>query len=296
MNQLSVFFPIIGFLGPLLVVLGLLYLYRWYRGRKGFRSPLTRHLLRSPGQSLRLRIEEISITLDENLFVVALVPSLISGVILSRGLLSGRGLETFWMVVGAIVWGCFTAYYVRKIFKLLSQRRDSRLGLDGELAVAEELNKLMLDGYHVYHDFPANKFNIDHILIGPTGVFAVETKTRSKRKIERGKTAAEVTYDGSRLNFPNGYDVDTLTQAKDEGTWLEKWLTSAVGERVGVEPIVTLPGWYVKRIKPEGIPVLNPKEVRGYVTSKKKLLSEMMIKRIVHQVEQQCRDVEPKEG
>jgi len=296
MNQLSVFFPIIAFLFPLLVVLGLLYLYRWYRGRKGLRSPLTRQLLRPPGQSLRLRIEEISNTLNETLFVVALVPSLISGVILSRGFESGKGIETFWIGLGAAIWVCFTAYYVGKIFKLLSERRDLRLGLDGELAVAEELNKLMFNGYHVYHDFPAEKFNIDHILIGIAGVFAVETKTRSKRKANRGKFSAEVTYDGNRLSFPNGYDVNALTQGKDQASWLGKWLTSAVGEKVGVESIVTLPGWYVKRVKPEGIPVLNPKEIHTYITSKHKtVLSDVMITRIVHQIDQRCRNIEPKD-
>ena len=104
-----------------------------------------------------------------------------------------------------------------------------------------------------------------------------------------------MTYDGNRLSFPSGYNINALAQAKGQGTWLGKWLTSAVGEMVSVETIVTLPGWYVKRIKPESVPVLNPKEIRGYVTSKKKLLSETMIKRIVHQVEQRCRNIEPKE-
>lgn len=257
---------------------------------------MTGPLLRPPGESLRIRIEEITSSLFEALFIVTLLPSLLGATILFYPSVFARKLETASIAAGIAICVCFTAYYVRRILKLLPERQDFRLGLEGEMAVAEELNKLMHDGYHVYHDFPANKFNIDHILIGPAGVFAVETKTRSKRKDDRGKTAAEVTYDGSRLDFPNGYDIDALTQAKDQGTWLEKWLTSAVGERVGVEPILTLPGWYVKRIKQEPIHVLNPKEIPGHVTSEKKILSETLIKRIIHQVEQRCRNVGPKEG
>jgi len=296
MNHLTIFFPVIAFLGPLLLVLGLLYIYRWYRKRKGFKSPLTGQLLRPPGESLRVRIEETNEVLSEALFMVALVPSLIIGVFLASAIVSGKAIGSSSIVVGIIIWGCFTVYYMVKIFRLLSERRDLRLGLDGELAVAEELNKLMFNGYHVYHDFPAEKFNIDHILIGVAGVFAVETKTRSKRKADRGKFSAEVTYDGNRLSFPNGYDVNALTQGKDQASWLGKWLTSAVGEKVGVEPIVTLPGWYVKRVKPEGIPVLNPKEIRTYITSKHKaLLSDVMITRILHQIDQRCRNIEPKD-
>jgi hypothetical protein len=201
------------------------------------------------------------------------------------------------IVVGIIIWVCFTVYYIQRIFRLLSGRRNLRLGLDGELAVAEELNKLMFSGYHVYHDFPAEKFNIDHILIGPAGVFAVETKTRSKREVSRGKSSAEVTYDGKKLTFPSGYyEVNAITQAKDQASWLAKWLSSAVGERVNVEPIVTIPGWYVKRLTLEGIPVLNPKkEIETNITSRhKSILSDAMITRIVHQIDQRCRNIEPK--
>jgi hypothetical protein len=67
---------------------------------------------------------------------------------------------------------------------------------------------------------------------------------------------------------------------------------------VNVEPIVTIPGWFVKRLTAEGIPVLNPKkEIETYITSKhKNILSDVMITRIVHQIDQRCRTIEPKEG
>jgi len=295
MSQLSILFPIIAFLGPLLVVLGLLYLYRWYRRRNGFRSPLTRQLLRSPGQSLRLRIEEISNTLNETLFVVALVPSLISGVILSRGLLFGRGLETFWLGVGAIVWVGFTAYYVGKIFKLASERRDLRLGLDGELATAEELNQLMAYGYFVFHDFPADRFNIDHIIIGPAGVFAVETKTRSKGA-RKGKQGATIIFEDSKLTFPNFQESESIQQAKDQSKWLPGFLSKSVGKPVAVKPILAIPGWLVeRRTKDPNIMVINPKEVARYVTSSTRVFDEQTIGQVKYQVEQRCRIVEPYE-
>jgi len=293
MNQLSIFFPIIAFLGPLLVVVGLLYLYRWYRGRKGFRSPLTRQLLRTPGQSLRLRIEEINNTLNETLFVVALVPSLISGVILSRGFVSGKSIDTFWMVVGGIVWVCFTAYYVRKIFKLISERRDFRLGLDGELATAEELNQLMHYGYFVFHDFPADHFNIDHVAIGPAGVFAVETKTRSKG-IMKGKQGAMVIFENSQLKFPNHQESESIQQAKDESKWLAQFLGKSVGKPVAVKPVLALPDWLVeRRAKDASIMIINPKEAVQYITSNPRLLDEQTVQQVKYQVEQRCRTVEP---
>jgi hypothetical protein len=124
------------------------------------------------------------------------------------------------LIGGAITGGCFIAYYLQRIFRLIPKRRSLKTGLEGEQAVAEELNKLMFNGYHVYHDFPAEKFNIDHIIIGPAGVYAVETKTRSKKKADRGKPSAEVTYDGNRLTFPGGYDINSLAQARNQASWV----------------------------------------------------------------------------
>jgi hypothetical protein len=170
-----------------------------------------------------------------------------------------------------------------------------RLAHDAELAVGQELNHLMSQGYQVYHDFPAPKFNIDHILVGPAGVFAVETKARTKRMTGNGKGDAEVIYDGQCLKFPGWVEKRPLDQAADQASWLRKWLSSAVGESVDVRAVVTLPGWCVKRSSPQGILVINPKNFRTFLTrSRNKTLSDSMIQRIAHQLEQRCRDVEPK--
>ena len=58
------------------------------------------------------------------------------------------------------------------------------LGLKGERWVGDILNWMLKDGFEVFHDFPiepdGRTGNIDHILVGPNGVFAIETKTYRK--------------------------------------------------------------------------------------------------------------------
>jgi len=140
---------------------------------------------------------------------------------------------------------------------------------------------------------PAERFNIDHILVGPSGVFAVETKARSKGSRGHRKDKAKVTYDGERLRFPSWVTTEPIDQAKAQAVWLSKWLSSAVGDPVRVPPMVTIPGWYIERKSPNGVPVLNPKQVKAYLDAKKEdVLSEKMIGRICHQLEQKCRDVD----
>jgi hypothetical protein len=46
---------------------------------------------------------------------------------------------------------------------------------------------------------------------------------------------AEVTYDGARLQFPGGYEEDAISQTRSQALWLQKWLSSAVGDKITVK-------------------------------------------------------------
>lgn len=52
-------------------------------------------------------------------------------------------------------------------------------GERGELRVAEILDELRTLGYRAVHDLPGDGYNVDHIVVGPGGVFVIETKFRS---------------------------------------------------------------------------------------------------------------------
>jgi hypothetical protein len=53
------------------------------------------------------------------------------------------------------------------------------IGADGEARTARFLEPLRAEGFRVLHDrrIPGSRANIDHIVIGPPGVFVVETKS-----------------------------------------------------------------------------------------------------------------------
>lgn len=58
-------------------------------------------------------------------------------------------------------------------------------GAEGERVVSESLEVLRAKGFTVLEDVqvPASKANIDHIVIGPTGVFVIDTKSWSGRVV-----------------------------------------------------------------------------------------------------------------
>src|SRR5664280_1280166 len=104
-------------------------------------------------------------------------------------------------------------------------------------------------GWYVFHDVPAEaakqKFNIDHVAVGPGGVWAIETKTRSKGNARPGRKDNEVTFNGSVLAWPWGEDSYGPEQAKNNAEWLKDWLNKRTGLNIDVRAALALPGWCV---------------------------------------------------
>ena len=268
---------------------------RKYYQSKGRRSPFTQKLLRSPGESILWQLQDINMELTVYLFGAAIGPVLLYALCISQIHFS-QVKNPYSTVILSVLCGIFImTYCLVKLVKLIGIRRKLRLGLEGEMAVGQEMNLLMHDGYHVFHDFPASGFNIDHIIVGPSGIFAIETKARSKPTSGNRRSDAEVVYDGRKLQFPNWVETKMLKQAELQAVWLSKWLSSAVGEQVQARPVIALPGWFVKRTSSEGLPVINPKQFHSIAKPVNgRILTDAKIKRIVHQLDQRCRDVEPK--
>lgn len=215
------------------------------------------------------------------------------GVHLSTSYLGGLPETPFRFVLSVVMvlGGVGLALY--KVFTLEHRRVNLRLGYEGEMAVAQELNQLMRQGVILFHDVPGAGFNIDHVLVGPNGVYAIETKARMKPKRDKGKDDAKVVFDGKSLAFPTWKETEPVEQAAYQAKWLSKWLSSAVGETVDARPALALPGWFVERTGRSDVAVFNPKTAgflaKGWL---KEPLSTAQVQRIEHQLDQRCRDVE----
>ena len=87
---------------------------------------------------------------------------------------------------GHFFWGAGVAlFYVVSIksleqagLKLKKRISHADTGAKAEQAVAEALQELP-DDYYVFHDLEFPGFNIDHVVLGPKGIFLVETKSQN---------------------------------------------------------------------------------------------------------------------
>lgn len=270
-----------------LVPAGIIILIRSHQTR-GKKNPLNFELLRSPGQSLKERIEEINDRISDYLTFMFMGPLAMYAIVVSQYLTSTPPSLFLLILYLGVALG-LSVFFSLKIFRLMRTRTHYRLGYDCELMVGQGLHTLLAEGFRVFHDFPADGFNIDHIAIGPTGVFAIETKGRAKSSTVENRNW-EVRYDGRQLAFPGWTETRPITQAVDQAKWLRTWLCQTTGNETPVEPVLAVPGWYIKRTGPGGPRAYNGKSP-DFLAKGAQVLPAERIRAIAFQVEQQCRTV-----
>ena len=253
------------------------------------RSPLTREMLRPPGSSLRARIAKLDQEAVASVIVIALTPMFVFMAFQHQAARGGMGSVLIQTVVAIVVSIGLIAAYSRVLWHAVIERRKSVLGLEGELATAEELNRLMLKGCHVYHDIPFEYGNIDHVVVSSSGVYAVDTKMHS-----RNGDANEAVVDRDTIHFPDRDFAIPIKQLETASNWLSKYLTSATRIPVNAEPMVALPGWFVKRKERGKVYVINPTNPhRFFIHDKRQRFSTSEMEQIAHQLDRLCRDVQP---
>jgi hypothetical protein len=117
--------------------------------------PLAEKLLRPAGESLRLRIDKLDDKLTDALLFGIMAPVTAGYVVL---VLPVSGFEVARLLAAVLVAVALFVFAARRLFSLLDELRNCRLGFHGERAVAEEINQLMRDGCHVFHDVPMEPY------------------------------------------------------------------------------------------------------------------------------------------
>lgn len=237
------------------------------------RSPLKDKPLRLPGQSIAEEREDLVEDSVGQPLTLALFFVLIAAMEWWR-LYSGMKPNPI-LFTGAAVLMVFYAAF--RIWRAIPKLRNLRLALEGERAVGQFLERLREEGYQVFHDVVGDGFNVDHVLIGPSGVFTVETKTWSKPRSGR----SEITVQGETLRIGTVEpDRDPVVQAKAQAGWLRSLLAESTGKQFRVRPVIVFPGWFVS--SPPGamrdVWILEPKALPSFLVNEPSSLSREDVK------------------
>jgi len=267
------------------------------RGRaRTERSPQKEKLLRPPGHTLSKQLNDTSDALLTKVCVACGACAMAGLLIVSavKVLVSGASgawiIGSFSVAVAVLLLG---VYWISRLFKCVKDMRCLRLGLRGEQAVAEALTEVADVGFRSFHDFPGgDNWNIDHIVVGPRGVFAVETKAFTRKQKHGGPPAHKVKVERDKLVFSWSDNVDAIPQAKRNARDLAIYLTKKSGEKVWVDWLVVLPGYFIEADKDNAAHVMNARYLIAFLRQQQERIPAAQVRRIVAAVEEKCRDVE----
>lgn len=288
----------LAFLGiGFLTTMAVLAVWRHRSAPAGTRNPLARELLRAPGESLRGHMSVAMLDAAEyaalGLFLLPLMFIALAQWWTSGGPQPGRDEALILLAAGAAV----QAWILARLWRVLGRHREFAIRYEAEVAAGQALDELRHLGYRVYHDVPARELrsNVDHVVVGPPGVFVVGTEGRARPPAGNGDEEPwEVAYDGETLKFPGWKERMPLVHAIEQANEVAAWLSKAVGEPVPVHAVLVLPGWSVKRTSIEGIPVLGARRIPYFFSRRNEsLLGEEMIERLACELDRRCREMTP---
>ena len=248
------------------------------------RDPISQAPLREPGQSLRENIESRFYETTVPWLAIAVLGVTFAAVEWFRWA-TAAAYQPFAITIVAIVIVGIAGWKIAQVRRLLPQWQ---LGLKGERAIGQFLqSELLPRNYYVIHDICVNDANVDHAVIGPCGVFAIEVKTHSKP--ERGQT--RISYDGKRI-LVNGFppDRDPLIQARAEAKSIQQILEDYTGRKVAVRPVVLYPGWFVEEPAGVDVWVLNETRFLGYLNQEPVKFTDEQVREIANGLMRYVRD------
>lgn len=254
------------------------------------KSPLKERPPRQAGQSVQNTMDDFLVDRMLSWFFVPIAFGICTVMFWVVWLLRLSIETAAWTVAALFIISVPIAIY--KIYSARHEFRRLKQGRDGERTVGALLEELRKDDYRIFHDIPNAKkttFNIDHVLIGPGGVFTIETKTFSKV----GTRKERIRYENNELIIPGiGRGDDTakqLHQAKAAADFLSKYLAKTTGYKVPVQPMLIFPGWFVEESPPTarpGLPVwvINEKRIFDWITKAPECLTRQDISLYTHRL------------
>lgn len=177
---------------------------------------------------------------------------------------------------GSTMFVCALLWIIWSLMAGLRRVESFYKGARGEEKVSGILENLP-DSYHVFNDFTVGRSHIDHVVAGPGGVFAIETK------FWNGKVTDE---DGHVLLDGQLPDRSPLNQAIREATLVRNALVSAGWDGL-VTPVVAFASdsFGAHRANLKGTIIINSNELKASFETDRVVIPPAELDRLVSLME-----------
>lgn len=130
-------------------------------------------------------------------------------------------------------------------------------GMTGEKYAQDEIEGLIKNGYEIINDVPGDKFNVDLLVIGPSGVYVIEVKNPTKTKDDKVVYQNGGIYIGPKDLDPKSDKFQKVRRSLNKRNpveqviktagWVKRLLEDSGRKKVtAIQPVVLFPKFWVE--------------------------------------------------
>lgn len=139
--------------------------------------------------------------------------------------------------------------------KTVMTRRQVRFLQDATIAIGHQLRQISGSVTQVFHDVETSAGVVDHVLVGQTGIYAINVVAR------RAPKDGSVRLHGNALHFSNANDDESIVDIAARARRLEKAFCEMLGHKVRVRSVIASPGWEILEQSHEDHLLVNERNI-----------------------------------
>jgi hypothetical protein len=158
-----------------------------------------------------------------------------------------------------------------RLGRTILTRRQVRFVRDANVAVGHQLQQISTGANRVFHDVVTTAGVVDHVLVGQTGIYAVNVVAR-----RAGKNGSAILR-GNNLSFSNRQEQTPLVKITASTARLEKEICHLLGHKIRVRSVIAVPGWDIGEQANENHLLVNERTIamlRGWKDQSDYLMNE----------------------
>ena len=142
-------------------------------------------------------------------------------------------------------------FALHRLIRTIYKWRKIRFLRDAIIAIGHSLQRIATGEARVFHDVTIPEGVVDHVLVGPGGVYAVNVVVH--RTMRRGSVQlvdGELRFEPDRATIP-------ITDIASRASQLEQALSDLLKHPVRVRSVIAVPGWHADSPRGDGHLVVN---------------------------------------
>ena len=155
----------------------------------------------------------------------------------AQNLFAGYPSWQLWLQFGFLVIAALLAGW--RLVRTFLAYRQVRFIRDATVAIGHQLQQISTGANRVFHDVRTAAGIVDHVLVGQTGVYAINVVAR--RATRNGGAVLK----NNHVTFSSSDEQVSVVNITSSALRLEKEISQLLGHKIRVRSVIAVPGWEI---------------------------------------------------